>query len=138
MVLTRAASRAMAQQLVRVNAPDDPADVIRQLEEDLRTVTRQRDAFARRNSELVTENERLLGELAPVKHPTGELVHTSSSFTVDHRPVMTAAQAAHWAGVSVATVSRYIASGFWHATRQPGSNRWLIYTDAPLPVKRRK
>lgn len=126
--LTRPVTRAMAQQLDRVNstrpALDDPGDLLR-----------QRDHWKRRCELAAAEIERLREKLAAYEDAHGPL--RSSAMLLNNRPVLTPAQAAAQVGISVATVSRYLHSGHWEGTQSPGSNRWHVYADQSLTVKRR-
>ena len=122
---TPAQARALVAQMDRVNGARSDANLAMQL-----TEARERIAKLERR---INELELLLcsyEDSAPaVPQPARGLWHHGER-------VITAAEAAQLAGVSLSTVSRYCASGFWRAHRD-ASNRWLIVATGTLPVKHR-
>jgi len=107
-----------------------PRDFDPRLDEAYAIIETQRDEIARLQARLA------------VYEGAGYASPLSATLTHAGRPVLTAAQAAAQVGRSLATVSRYCASGFWQAHRLPGTGstggQWLIYADQALSTKQGK
>lgn len=129
-MITGDIGRAMATQVARVN--NDPAR-LRELNADLmRKCDRLEEMVKDLTRRLEAAQERLeaLQEVGATPQPSRGMV-------LDSRPVLTMAQASRQIGVSVATISRYLNTGYWHGVQTP-SGRWYVYADQPLRAKPRK
>lgn len=129
---TRQVAHAMALQLDRVNAaraahaPPDQAS---------------RD----RIDALEAENARLCARIAELElllEAYGAIDSTAEATrgpSYGQRPTITAVEAAQRAGVSLATVTRYVQSSYWEGIPpRRGHNRLLVYSDQPLTSKSTK
>lgn len=135
MTLTRPVIHAMAQQLDRVNgAPEAVASALYNLQQDHYALTRRYEILKERFDKSERENKRLRELLGAAEDTRGSV----APMTYNGRPVLTQSEAARQARISVATVSRYVNSGYWEAAQEPDSNRWLIYADRPLVLKEQK
>jgi hypothetical protein len=110
---------AMAAQVERVNRATAPINV----EDDLRQQLR----VARRR---ILDLEDQLAEALSEREPRAK---SAGALEVKGRFVMTMADAAKVAGVSIATVSRYCNQGRWESTKVGG--RVLIFADQSLVKK---
>lgn len=129
----RAIGRARVAQVERVNG------VSRDLAEDRQSVAQAAMAITnQRLAEARAEIEHLRDRLALYEtegaHGNLRLLGAPATLTFAGRPVLTADQVAQQVGRSLATVSRYCASGFWQAEQVGG--QWLIYADQALTTKR--
>lgn len=121
--------RAMAIQIDRVNSARK-AHSLR--ESDLL------DDVARLEAELARKDQRIkeLELLLAAYDVTGSTGETQRGPSYGQRPTITAVEAAQRAGVSLATVTRYVQSGYWEGIPpRRGHNRLLVYSDQPLTSK---
>lgn len=128
--LPRSVGRAMAEQLDRVNDSSARAAAQASVAEFIQRVAPDRyadprDAEIARLTALVDQLRTRIAELElPGGHALGQ------------RPVISAVEAAERTRLSLATVNRYLNSGFWQG-EQGDDGRWLIFTDQPLLPKER-
>lgn len=127
-MLPASVTRAMSAQLDRVNtkaaAEADVAAWLRAIDPD-----RVIEALKSRNAALERQLARLQAQL-DAQLPGGH--------TLGQRPVITAVNAARQTRLSLATVNRYLHSGFWQG-EQGDDGRWFVFADQPLlPKERRK
>lgn len=121
-------TRAMAMQLDRVNSARKPHSLG---EADLLDQLAERDAEIARLQKRLGEMELLL---AAYEVTTG--VEPPRGPSYGQRPTITAVEAAQRAGVSLASVTRYVQSGHWEGIPpRRGHNRLLVYSDQPLTSK---
>lgn len=118
-------TRAMSIQLDRVNTRKAHSLGEADLLDEIACL---QDELARKDRR-IAELERLLAA-----YDVTEAAHPGPSY--GQRPTITAHEAAQRAGVSLATVTRYVASGFWEGIPpRRGHNRLLVYSDQPLTSK---
>jgi Fic family protein len=119
MVISNRIGHAMSQQLDRVNNSQERLQ--ERIDELERTNARLREQLRKAHDRIEVY------ELDTPYYPVG--------LTYSGRPTLTAAEAATAAGVSRATVTRYVQSGYWQGDRIGG--RLMIYGDQPLTAKRK-
>lgn len=137
MVVNATVARAMSEQLDRVNGKPDAAKLLRSgTAKELQNLL---DGYEHQLEQLRQQlkNERewsaqLEAELALCRGADGGL--QPDGIQLNHRPVITCAEAAKRCGISVATVNRYLNSAFWQGQQQ-GNGRWLVYADQSFSRK---
>ncbi len=130
MIATAKVAHAMALQVDRVNArrmalpESDMLEKMIDLEDEVARLRKR-----------IAELELLL-EAYDVTTGTQDAQRGPS---YDQRPTITAVEAAQRAGVSLATVTRYVKGGWWDGIPpRRGHNRLLVYSDQPLTSKATK
>jgi len=78
----------------------------------------------------------LVTEALREQHEKTGLVLEARGLDTFIEPVITPKEAAERAGVSVATVSRYLMTGWWRG-RQEANGRWLVFLNQDLVPKGR-
>lgn len=118
-------THAMITQLDRVNSA-------RSAEEDLRAQLREAEAELAAARRKIGELELLLEAYGVVE----ATVDAPRGAQYGNRPTISARQAAERAGVSLATVTRYVESGHWEGIKpRRGLHGLLVYADQPLMSK---
>lgn len=93
------------------------------------------DRATRESADKDAEIERLTERLASGENSGEQPSRSGSQLILANRPVITPSEAARRAGVSVATVSRYLHTGWWQGEKS-SNGRWFIFDDLPLNSKR--
>jgi Tfp pilus assembly protein FimV len=129
---------AMATQLDRVNAAN-AHERITELEQDVARLQSllqtARERIAKQNAELET----LRAAAAP--QPVPQAKHKdrpAPNLTYKGRAATTAMQAAAYYGVHLSTVIRRLQNGKIAGEQLPGSNRWIVFLDCPIPAFQKK
>lgn len=153
MVMTRSIARAMATQLERVNGRSDRGDSVPTLA-DWRASTSapvpprpwQMQPTGRRWQVLAADGTLIIDGFNLAQKDLWAWIvttineadgHHATGQMYNNRPVISAAEAAQRADVSIATVNRYCQSGHWQAA-QPDGLHWVVYSDQSLSKKSRK
>lgn len=131
MYLPRSVTRAMAVQLDRVNERADAPKLVPHAPAAVDHETPLHQQIRALEADLARAQARIAELEARLKPQPG------AALTLNTRPVITPRAAARAAGVSVATVSRYLTSGRW-AGVQDERGRWLVYSDQDLTPKGRR
>lgn len=128
-VLPATVTRAMALQIDRVKGARQAHSLG---EADLLDQLAEADATIARLQARINELELLLAAY----DVTVAAPDAARGPSYGQRPTITAVEAAQRAGVSLATVTRYVQSGFWDGIPpRRGHNRLLVYSDQPLTSK---
>jgi predicted site-specific integrase-resolvase len=132
----RQIAAARLQQIERVNAarpaPSDDVQTIEDLYADMR---RQRDELLNQVRALQLQYDAARDQLDARKRPAKS--GGSDGMLINGRLVLTCTAVSHNTGASIATINRYLNTGYWRGSRD-ASGRWLIEADQPFTRKEKK